>query len=130
MSTFGRNATDKEHPWRLTEKRADDAWFLYSLVLFFEQGGLLKATNIATDKGVSQICDIDRVTLGNLFQVSVIHGFITNVMLLVILKVYDKGTVACVTVSACIVYSCLNVGYCSLDGVEKIHRAMCTAPKS
>jgi hypothetical protein len=56
LTTFGRNATDKDHPWRLTEKRVEDAWFLFSLLLFYEARGLLKATNFATDKGVSQRC--------------------------------------------------------------------------
>ena len=67
LSSFGRNGADKEHPWRLTEKRAEDAWFLYSLVLFFEQRGLLKTTNFATDKGVSQRCDVDSLC-GNAWE--------------------------------------------------------------
>lgn len=59
LTAFGRNVTDEEHPWKLTEKRVEDAWFLYSLVLFYEQRGQLKTTDFATDKGVSQRCDID-----------------------------------------------------------------------
>ena len=38
LTAFGRNITDDEHPWRLTEETVEDAWFLYSLVLFYEQG--------------------------------------------------------------------------------------------
>ena len=33
LTAFGRNTTDEEHLWRLTEERVEDAWFLYSLVL-------------------------------------------------------------------------------------------------
>lgn len=41
LHTFGRNSKDKEHPWKLTEKRVEDAWFLWTLVQFFKEKGLL-----------------------------------------------------------------------------------------
>ena len=28
LTAFGHNTADEEHPWRLTEKRVEDAWFL------------------------------------------------------------------------------------------------------
>ena len=37
LEEFGRSSSDKEHPWKLTEKRIEDAWFVYSLVKLYKQ---------------------------------------------------------------------------------------------
>ena len=36
----------------------------------------------------------------------------------------------CISMHYVFMLGCYNAGYCSLDGVEKVHRAMCAAPKS
>ena len=59
LAEFGRSVTDKEHPWKLTEKRVEDAWFVYTLVNFYKSRGVLSSTNFASDKTVSQRFDVD-----------------------------------------------------------------------
>ena len=59
LHTFGRNSKDKEHPWKLTEKRVEDAWFLWTLVQFFKEKGLLNVQDFATASNASQRKDLD-----------------------------------------------------------------------
>ena len=59
LEEFGRSSSDKEHPWKLTEKRIEDAWFVYSLVKFYKQKGKLESTNFATENAASQRYDVD-----------------------------------------------------------------------
>ena len=59
LAEFGRSQKDNEHPWKVTEKRIEDAWFLFSLVNFYKERGVLKTTNFATKKLVSQRYDVD-----------------------------------------------------------------------
>lgn len=59
LHTFGRNSKDEEHPWKLTEKRVEDAWFLWTLVQFFKEKGLLNVQDFATASNASQRKDLD-----------------------------------------------------------------------
>ena len=59
LNEFGRSQNDKERPWKLMEKRIEDAWFVYSLVNFYKQKGKLNTTNFATEKMASQRYDVD-----------------------------------------------------------------------
>ena len=59
LAEFGRSGSDKEHPWKLTEKCIEDAWFVYILVDFYKSRGVLSSTNFASDKTVSQKLDVD-----------------------------------------------------------------------
>ena len=56
---FGRSASDKDHPWKLTEKRVEDAWFVFSLVSFYKQRGVLSSIDFHTDPSCSQRSDLD-----------------------------------------------------------------------
>ena len=47
-SVFGRSTSDTEHPWKLTEKRVEDAWFTYALVDYYNEFNLLNETNFHT----------------------------------------------------------------------------------
>ena len=58
---FGRNIKDQVHPWKLTDKCAEDAWFLYRLVTYHSDNGDLISTNFATDVGPSQRKDVDEL---------------------------------------------------------------------
>ena len=53
------NIVCEEHPWKLTEKCIEDAWFVYTLVDFYKSRGVLSSTNFASDKTVSQKLDVD-----------------------------------------------------------------------
>lgn len=59
LNNFGHSSSDEEHPWKLTEKRIEDAWFVYTLVDFFKSKGNLSSTNFASDRLVSQRYDVD-----------------------------------------------------------------------
>lgn len=53
LAEFGHSGSDKEHPWKLTEKCIEDAWFVY------KSRGVFSSTNFASDKTVSQKLDVD-----------------------------------------------------------------------
>ena len=59
LTEFGRSGSDKEHPWKLTEKCIEDAWFVYTLVDFYKSRVVLSSTNFASDKTVSLRFDVD-----------------------------------------------------------------------
>lgn len=61
MKDYGRSNSDTDHPWKLTEKRVEDAWFLYHLVSFFAERNELDKTNfyMYTDPAHSQRKDVD-----------------------------------------------------------------------
>ena len=59
MTEFGRCNTDMEHPWKLNEKRVEDAWFLYQLVCFCADRNLLKNLDFHTVSSPSQRKDLD-----------------------------------------------------------------------
>ena len=61
LAEFGRSGSDKDHPWKLMEKHIEDAWFVYTLVDFYKCRGILSSTNFASDKTVSQRCDVDEM---------------------------------------------------------------------
>lgn len=56
---FGRSHRDQEHPWKLTEKRVEDAWFLYQLVQFYADRQLLDEIDFFTDSSPSQRKDLE-----------------------------------------------------------------------
>jgi hypothetical protein len=56
---FGRSLSDGEHPWKLTEKRIEDAWFIYTLVHFYSDRGCLESINFHTEQSVSQRVNVD-----------------------------------------------------------------------
>ena len=59
LREFGRTASDTDHPWKLTEKRAEDAWFLYTLVCFYRDRNQLEDVDFATASLPSQRKDLD-----------------------------------------------------------------------
>ena len=59
LMEFGRSQSDKEHPWKLTEKRIEDTWFVYTLVNFYKQMATLNTTDFATEKMASQRYDVE-----------------------------------------------------------------------
>ena len=61
MSEFGRNSTDYEHPWKVTDKRVEDAWFLLQLVCFFSERDQLGDINFYTDSSPSQRKDLEHI---------------------------------------------------------------------
>lgn len=61
LSEFGRSFSDTEHPWKLTEKRIEDAWFIYSLVLFYSERGGLEDVDFNTAPSASQRIDVDEL---------------------------------------------------------------------
>ena len=61
LSEYGRNITDSEHPWKLTEKRVEDAWFLFCLVNFYCAKGILSSIDFHTDYSCSQRFDLEEL---------------------------------------------------------------------
>jgi hypothetical protein len=61
FNDYGRNITDIHYPWKLTEKRVEDAWFMYQLVIFFADSNELKSTNLYTEVDASQRKDIEQL---------------------------------------------------------------------
>ena len=59
LREFGRTTSDTNHPWKLTEKRVEDAWFLYTLVCFYRDRRQLDEVNFATSSLPSQRKDLD-----------------------------------------------------------------------
>ena len=59
LACFARTVTDQDHPWKLNEKRIEDAWFLFALVSFYKNKGKLNDTDFATEKMPSQRVDDD-----------------------------------------------------------------------
>lgn len=59
LTDFGRSISDSEHPWKITEKRIEDAWFTFSLVSFYSDKQLLTTTDFYTDSSHSQRSDLD-----------------------------------------------------------------------
>ena len=61
FTDYGRNITDTHHPWKLTEKRVEDVWFLHQLVNFFADRDELESTNFYTEVDASQRKDIEQL---------------------------------------------------------------------
>ena len=59
LRDYGRSMSDADHPWKLTEKRVEDGWFLYTLVCFFRDRNELESINFATSTSPSQRKDLD-----------------------------------------------------------------------
>ena len=59
LRDYGRSMSDVDHPWKLTEKRVEDAWFLFTLVCFFHDRNQLESINFATGTSPSQRKDLD-----------------------------------------------------------------------
>ena len=59
LREFGRTTSDTDHPWKLIEKRVEDAWFLYTLVCFYRDRCQLDEVNFATGSLPSQRKDLD-----------------------------------------------------------------------
>ena len=59
LREFGRTTSDSDHPWKLTERRAEDAWFLYTLVCFYRDRNQLDLVDFATTSLPSQREDLD-----------------------------------------------------------------------
>lgn len=58
---FGRSSSDNEHPWKLREKRVEDAWFLYRLACFYSERNILNQVNFRTEQAPSQRRDIEEL---------------------------------------------------------------------
>ena len=57
LQESGRTTSDTDHPWKLTEKRAEDVWFLYTLVCLYRDRNQLDDVNFSTASLPSQrIC--------------------------------------------------------------------------
>ena len=61
FNDYGRNLTDIYHPWKLTEKRVEDAWFLYQLVSFYTGSNELELINFYTEVDASQRKDLEQL---------------------------------------------------------------------
>ena len=61
LRQFGRTSSDTDHPWKLTEKRAKDAWFLYTLVCLYRDRNQLDVIDFATTALPSQRKDLDQL---------------------------------------------------------------------
>ena len=59
LSDYGRSMSDAEHPWKLTEQRVEDGWFLYMLVCYYRDINQLDDVNFATSSQPSQRKDLD-----------------------------------------------------------------------
>ena len=58
-TVFGRSISDTEHPWKLTEKRVEDAWFTYALICYYSDINKLNETNFYTPTSPAQRSNID-----------------------------------------------------------------------
>ena len=83
LRQFGRTPSDTDHPWKLTEKCAEDAWFLYTLVCLYRDRNQLDVIDFATTALPSQriSCVIEH---GNS---SLVQQIIMNVISLDVVKV-------------------------------------------
>ncbi len=59
LECYGRTFSDQDHPWKLNEKRVEDAWFLFALVSFYKRKGSLQTIDFTTVKAPSQRVDVD-----------------------------------------------------------------------
>ena len=59
LREFGRTTSDTDHPWKLNEKCAEDAWFLYTIVCFYHRRQQLDEINFSTASLPSQRKDLD-----------------------------------------------------------------------
>ena len=59
LRDYGRSMSDVDHPWKLTEKCVENAWFLYTLVYFFCDSNQFDSISFATNSSPSQRKDLD-----------------------------------------------------------------------
>ena len=67
LKEYGRTESDSDHPWKLTEQRVEDAWFLFSLVNFYQEKNQLNSINFTATTQPSQRKDIDTLC-GNAWE--------------------------------------------------------------
>ena len=105
---FGRVQNPQSFTWKLNQKRLEDAWFLYQLIIFYEGEGCLASTDLSTEVTSSNRRDIEKLCeLANLHR-----------------SLQSPKWVA----HTCGMKGC--EGFAVVDGNEKINRPVCAAPKS
>ncbi len=98
-----------EENWRLNVRRLEDAWFTYQLVLFFEHHNQLNDVSFGSGAPPSNRRDIE-----SLCELAALH----------LSKITPKWISHVCNVKGC------REGVVTVDGNEKVNRAMCAAPKS
>ena len=93
----------------MNEKRLEDGWFLYRLVLFYREQGKLGDVNFHTAPDASNRRNIEKLC-------EAATGFLSTVP--------PKWVHHVCSVKGC------RKGFAVVDGNEKVNRTMCAAPKS
>lgn len=98
--------------WKLTAERLEEVWFMWEIVSFYKEIGDLENTNLMTDSDYLQPGhrrDIDRLC---------------SDAMEVIFKQENRAIHHTCSVTGC------KEGFIMIDGIEKIRRPQCAAPKT
>ena len=110
INTFGKVNNTASLTWKLNEKRLEDGWFLYQLIMFYKnEAGTLNSADVGTTlnrgnrRDIEQLCEVANLQLSIRSPKWVAHS--------------------------CGIKGCRE-GFAVVDGNEKINRPVCAAPKS
>ena len=110
VNRFGRVHNAESLTWKLNEKRVEDGWFLYQLIVFYkDECGFLNSTDLGTElsrsnrRDIEQLCELANLQLSLRSPKWVAHS--------------------------CGMKGCRE-GFAVVDGNEKINRPVCAAAKS
>ena len=108
-SAFSRMKNKSSLSWKLNEKRIEDSWFLYNIILYYRSHSRLATKDLGTDPNSGNRRDID-----DLCEQVNLHRSLKSPQ-----WVLHK----------CKMNGC-SEGMAVVDGNEKINRPICAAPRS
>ena len=108
-SSFSRVKNASSLSWKLNEKRLEDGWFLYNIILHHKYAGCLETEDLACDTTKGKRRDID-----NVCEVVNLHRSLTP----------PRWVSHKCTFKGC------SEGFAVVDGNEKVNRTVCAAPRS
>lgn len=107
-SSFSRIENPASFPWKLNEKRYEDGWFLYQLIVYYDAANCLSTTDLR-----SQLTEGNRRDLEQLCECANLHTSQSS----------PKWVHHICSMKGC------KEGFAVVDGNEKINRSVCAAPR-
>ena len=109
VDVFSRAKVNSSFSWKLNEKRLEDSWFLYQIILYYKSQSCLATTDLGTDANRGNRRDVE-----DLCELVNLHRSLRS----------PRWVKHKCNMSGC------SEGMAVVDGNEKINRPICAAPKS
>ena len=109
LKSFSRVRNASSLSWKLNEKRLEDGWFMYNVILYHQSAGCLETQDLGCDLNKGKRRDID-----DLCEQVNLHRSLSS----------PRWVSHQCTLKGC------SEGFAVVDGNEKLNRTVCAAPRS